>query len=65
MCVHILCIFVYHVYNTHIMYIQRKKSFQFCREVGMGDMRGAGGRRHGRGQREEWDGENVVTFLLK
>lgn len=47
------------------MYIQRKKSFQFCREVGMGDMRGAGGRRHGRGQREEWDGENVVTFLLK
>lgn len=52
--IHILCIF------------KEKKVFNFAvSEVGMGDMRGAGGRRHGRGQGEEWDGENVVTFLLK
>lgn len=36
------------------MYIQRRKAFNFVvSEVRMGDMRGAGGRRHGRGQREE------------
>lgn len=69
---HNLFVYIYYVYS-YIMYIihilcifKEQKVFNFAvSEVGMGDMRGARGRRHGRGQGEEWDGENVVTFLLK